>query len=180
MNAKSSSSKPISSRATDVKQRGLVIHRQFEFQTFEESAVIAERLSNLYPFPINARLGLTEIFYNAIEHGNLGIKCEEKTALQAENRWVNEIQRRLNLPENRHKKVHVQFDMNDERIITTVKDEGVGFDWQSYENERAPEHRSNGRGIFLAKQIGFDELNYHEPGNRVDCINYLSSKPRPD
>ena len=48
--------------------------------------------------------GLLELFVNAIEHGNLGIGYEEKTRLLGEGILSEEIERRLELPENADKK----------------------------------------------------------------------------
>ena len=52
------------------------------------------------PDPEAVIIGLTELLVNAVEHGNLGITYEDKTALNAAGTWDTEVRRRLALPEN--------------------------------------------------------------------------------
>jgi Histidine kinase-like ATPase domain len=145
----------------------LLRNAHFRFQHPKELTLVAEFLANLCPHPRLAIVGLTEIFFNAIEHGNLGISSAEKEKLQKDNIWLEEIERRLRLPQHRHQYVNVQFTRTDTEIQLIVKDDGVGFDWKNSEKQAISTH---GRGILIAKEAVFQSLQYSPKGNEVACI----------
>lgn len=141
---------------------------QFKFRTIAEAQVVANFLASACPNPRLAIVGITEIFMNAIEHGNLGITYEEKTKLQQDNHWIPEIDRRLNLPENIQKYVEVIFTRLDQELQIKIIDQGPGFDWKKFEelnNERALS--THGRGIPIAKSVVFSRLEFLGSGNQV-------------
>lgn len=138
----------------------------FEFSTLSEARALAIRLAQRCPEPELAAMGLTELFINAIEHGNLGISYQEKSALRLAGNWEREVMRRLALAENSERKVRVEVNVEEDALLFTVKDCGSGFDWQSYlaiDPERA--YDPNGRGIAMARQLSFTRLEYHGCGN---------------
>ncbi|MCW5589712.1 MAG: response regulator [Legionellales bacterium] len=141
---------------------------QYRFKTLAESRMLAVSLSSACPHPNDVVIGLSDLLLNAIEHGNLGITYREKTKLLKANTWQQEIEHRLQLPENQDKWVTVIF-QRDEKVITiTIIDQGVGFDWEPYlDMTTSRAAHSHGRGIALANQLSFDELIYLEPGNSV-------------
>lgn len=143
------------------------------FRSFQEAKRHADHIATLCPNPTHASLGLTEIFINAIEHGNLGIDYNEKAMFADEFEWMNEITKRLMRRENLSKFVEVTLECTPERVKVAVKDQGLGFDWTAYGTKDCI-HRlnRNGRGILIARELGFDDLIYHSPGNKVDCIIY--------
>lgn len=151
----------------------LLWQARFRIRHLSEAHLLAEFLSNTCPNPRLNIIGLTEIFINAIEHGNLGISFEEKSKLQLQENWLEEIDRRLNLPEHRDQFVEIFYERLNDEIHVTVTDQGKGFDWKKYQT--APEKDANfkdshGRGILLAKKLAFKELRYAGNGNQVTCI----------
>ena len=106
----------------------------FTFRTLDEGNTLAVALSRACPPSRFLVVGLSEIFTNAVEHGNLGISSAEKEKFIAEKRWTREITARLDAPENRCKHVTVEFERLGEDVSITVRDQGQGFDWRSHSN----------------------------------------------
>lgn len=141
----------------------------FRFRTLPDIEHLIECLSNLFSENINTPIGLRELMINAIEHGNLGISYDEKTALMKSNHWEQEVQRRLSLAENKHKYAQLKLVRQGNEIVICITDQGPGFDWEKY-LELQPERLCDphGRGIAIAKMMSFDELTYLAPGNSVE------------
>jgi hypothetical protein len=141
---------------------------RFAVRSLEEAQDLATLLAGLCPDPVLTAMGLTELLVNGIEHGNLGIACAEKTRLKEEGRWREEVERRLALPENLGKRVHLTLTRGSDHWEFLIEDQGPGFPWRDY-LEMQPERASapNGRGIALARQLAFRDLEYLGPGNRV-------------
>ncbi len=144
---------------------------RFRFRTVAQASALASLLSQACPDAERTVVGLGELLVNAVEHGNLGISYEEKTELLAAGRWSAEVERRLELRENRGKRVEVRFHKDAERISITIEDEGHGFEWRRFLTI-SPERvfHSHGRGIAMASKLSFDRLEFHDPGNRVTAI----------
>jgi DNA-binding response OmpR family regulator len=141
---------------------------RFRLRTLPQATALATLLSQACPDPERRVIGLGELLVNAVEHGNLGITYAEKSAFRAGAEWYGEVERRLDLPENRDKFVEVEFDRRPEEIAITIADQGPGFRWEKYltiSPERVFE--SHGRGIAMANLMSFSRLEYHAPGNRV-------------
>ena len=87
------------------------------------------------------RLALDEALVNAVKHGN------------------------RNDPS---KSVQVQFDINDERLVIEVQDEGPGFVPEDLPDPTAEENlsRPNGRGVMLM-QAYMTDVAFNDRGNRV-------------
>ena len=148
----------------------------FKFQRLEDCQSLANLISNACPNPKLAIIGIAEILINAIEHGNLGISYAEKTKLQSYSNWFEEIEKRVNLPENKNKYVTVSFDRTKEYIKLHVKDEGIGFEWSKFQQlDSSRIHDSHGRGIIMAKSLAFDRLEYNDKGNEVTCYINVST-----
>jgi len=125
-------------------------------------------LANACPRPRAIVTGLSELLINAIEHGNLAIGYEEKTALLEKGAWRGEVERRLRLQENCNKIVDVKLEKCKEEIVITLQDEGTGFDPASYmdiDPKRAT--HSHGRGVAFANLISFSSIEYLGCGNKV-------------
>lgn len=141
---------------------------EFRFRSLNEGRHLAAILSNACPNSDEVVLGLTELMINAVEHGNLGIGYDEKTRLNANNRWEEEVSRRLALPYNKDKYVSIEFSRDINEIKFLIADQGSGFDWEQY-MDISPKRifNSHGRGIAIANLISFDQLEYLDTGNKV-------------
>lgn len=146
----------------------LMTSAEFSLRTVEEAGALAALLAQASPKPESAVLGLSELLVNAVEHGNLGISYREKSALRHEDRWAEEVVRRLALTENAAKRVRAVLARDEAGVSIRICDEGEGFDWREY-LEFSPERAfdPNGRGIALAKMTSFDSLEYSGCGNTV-------------
>ena len=154
-----------------VKTIGCLQQGRFRIQTMDEAYDLALLIAQTCPNPEKVAFGLNEIIMNGIEHGNLQIGFNEKTRLQADDQWEEEIIRRQLLPEYADKFVEVVFERHSDRIQIMVTDQGLGFDSRDFQ-EIKPERllESHGRGIAMAKAMSFDQLEYRGRGNQVVCL----------
>ena len=140
----------------------------FTLQTVDQARDLAALLARTCPDPPAAVVGLTELILNAIEHGNLGITYEEKTALTTREEWHSEITRRLASPLNAAKRVFVRFERGPGELRFTITDEGKGFDWRRFlEADPQRAFHTHGRGIVMARALSFSSVEYNDQGNRV-------------
>ena len=143
----------------------------FEFQTIDEANDLAKVLANACASPDKVVTGISELLINAVEHGNLEICYEEKSRLVAKDSWKDEVNKRLQLPEYKDKKVIVWFQRKGSINKILIEDEGDGFEWQNYlELDPLRAFDSHGRGIAMAKLMSVDEINYQGCGNKVELI----------
>jgi len=150
---------------------------EFSIRSLEEAAALSATISLLSSASTGLAMGLSELLVNGIEHGNLGIDYAEKGRLKESGTWAEEIERRLALPEHRDKRVRLVIEREDQRLHFRIHDEGVGFDWEPFleldaERAQAP----NGRGIALARRLGFAGLEYEGCGNTVHA--WIENKER--
>lgn len=146
----------------------LIRSASFEFTTIDHARNLASLLSNAFPEPSIVVMGLTELMVNAVEHGNLGITYDEKSALNENGTWNDEVSRRLALTENADKLVKVNFISNCSLIEITITDQGGGFDWQAYMDFDPSRIMDNhGRGIAVANKLSFSDVVYSGNGNTV-------------
>lgn len=147
-----------------------VYHLHFQARTIDDIQSISKQISKLLPNSPNSYLGISELGINAIEHGNLGISYDDKTQLLRDFQWQSEIDRRLALPENLHKQVHINVYIGTEQAVIQLEDEGKGFNWEHYLTFCEERLRDNhGRGIAVANSICFDNIEFVSPGNIVYC-----------
>ena len=142
----------------------------FHYKTLDEAKSLSSLLALMTHDPKNVAIGFFEIFANAVEHGNLGITYDEKTALINQNQLNADIQRRLALPEYRDKFVTVTVNSDNQKLKVTITDMGDGFDFEKYLEFSIDRIMDNhGRGIMMAKSLSFDELIYSNGGRTVSC-----------
>ncbi|MFC3625451.1 response regulator [Vogesella amnigena] len=147
---------------------------EFSFRTLQEARHVASLLAKTSPEPEKVATGLFELIVNAIEHGNLGVSFEEKTRLQQQEQWEQELERRLSDPQLGQRKVRLSMQRDAQALSFEVRDEGDGFDWQQFlAREPGQLLASHGRGIMIARRLSFDELEYRERGNVVRAVSYL-------
>ncbi|MBA1445372.1 MAG: response regulator [Gammaproteobacteria bacterium] len=141
---------------------------QFTFRTLKEGRDLVTLLSNAHPEAAKVVMGLSELVINAVEHGNLGITYDDKSRLNEEGTWEEEVERRLALPENATKTVSLSFERARSEVRFLIHDQGDGFDWQDY-LEMSPDRifDTHGRGIAMARMVSFDQLEYLGNGNQV-------------
>ena len=140
----------------------------FRFRTLLECHELANLLARICPQPGHIAPGLSELLINALEHGNLGISYQDKTAFLGSNQWKSEVHRRQALPENQDKWVQVRFQRLPGIIRFEIQDQGPGFDWRSYVVPSPSRVFDNhGRGIVMAKMGSFDLVEYPGDGSCV-------------
>ncbi|NVK18936.1 MAG: ATP-binding protein [Methylocystaceae bacterium] len=151
---------------------------EFHFKTLEEAQALALLLAALAPHKKLLRLGLSELFINAVEHGNLGITAEEKLKLKKDGGWLNEIDRRLALKDHRDKFVRLIVKRDAEMFFLDIEDQGDGFNWQETLEQATAQvgFAKAGRGIAIAKKAGLDELNFMGKGNQLQCAFRLAGE----
>ena len=157
-----------------VKTIGCLQQGRFRVQTLDQAYDLSLLVAQACPNPEKVAFGLYELIVNGVEHGNLGIGYDEKTVLQANNEWENEIVRRQLLPENADRFVEIVYERHADQILLTVIDQGQGFDWSDFQEIKADRLlESHGRGIAMAKALSFDHVEYLGNGNHVLCLVYL-------
>ncbi len=146
----------------------------FSFQSLDDVTNISFYVAQLYPDAEEVIMGIKELMLNAVEHGNLGITYEEKTELNNKGAWVDEVNQRLLLAENKHKFAKAVLKKMPQEIVFVLEDQGKGFDWEKY-LQMSPERalHNHGRGIAMSKMMSFDSMEYIAPGNKVICTKKI-------
>lgn len=155
----------------------LMDYGKFKFRTLTEGRTLVTLLANALPEASRVVMGLSELVINAIEHGNLGISYADKSRLNERGTWEEEVNRRLALPANATKTVHLEFERTQNEVRFFIQDQGDGFEWQDYlefSSERAFD--THGRGIAMARAVSFDRLEYRGTGNQVMAALSLNSR----
>ena len=70
-----------------------------------------------------------------------------------------------------NKKVIINVEIDNKRIVWTVTDEGPGFDYVHLADPTAPENVENlsGRGVFIIKMLA-DQCVFNAAGNEVELL----------
>jgi DNA-binding response OmpR family regulator len=143
----------------------------FEYRTIDEANDLAKVLANACAQPDKVVTGISELLINAVEHGNLKICYDDKSRLMAKGEWQDEVKNRLKLARYKDKKVMVSFKREAQINRILIEDEGSGFEWRKFlELDPQRAFDSHGRGIAMAKMMSLDEINFQEPGNKVEII----------
>jgi len=123
------------------------------------------------------RIALREIIINAIEHGNLNISFEDKTAAIMEDRYFQFLAERREDPRYNGKRVHIEYNVEPGMVTYLVRDEGEGFNPELVlSNDPVQLNRdmmAHGRGIRLTMEF-FDAIEYNEKGNEVVLKKYFT------
>lgn len=141
---------------------------QFFFRTLQEAESLALWLADASMAPSRTVTAYLELLINAVEHGNLGITYPEKSQLLKDGRWLDEIELRMQQEPYKNRQVEVNIEISPEEVVVSIQDQGNGFDWTNY-LDFSPERAFDlhGRGIAMAKLLGFDSLEYLGKGNKV-------------
>jgi PAS domain S-box-containing protein len=149
----------------------------FIVRTPQEANNLAVALASTCPNASSAVIGFSELLMNAIEHGNLGISYDEKSNLVASKKLSQEIERRLQLPENLNKVVTIIVERTQDKLTVQITDMGMGFDWLRYmDMDLSRVFENHGRGIALASKVGFSSMEYRGRGNEVICTLPLTDE----
>ena len=149
---------------------GLATSAQFEIKNTQEALNLSTAIASLAASPDKVSIAILELIMNAIEHGNLGIGYEKKKELSIIDMLDDEIEKRLNAPENKDKRVYISLKLTPEEIILTICDEGQGFNWRKFkEFDPVRLMEPNGRSIAIINNLIDVHVQYHEPGNKVVC-----------
>jgi hypothetical protein len=136
---------------------------------------LSKTLAHFFPKPDQFSCGIYELLLNAVEHGNLGIGFEEKTALIRSGRWHAEISQRLMMQKYADKIIDIKLIHDTQKCRLTIRDSGNGFHWKHFIASEADDHRPNGRGLQIAFASEFDDMHFNEQGNEVTCIAHYAS-----
>jgi len=111
------------------------------------------------------QMAFGEALVNAMAHGNLGIPKQESSAK------LLELARERQAGKSIGKKVFVSFEINGEKVVVKIRDEGDGFKSEDVPDPTADANLmgQTGRGVFLMKKF-FDSVAYNEKGNEVTMI----------
>lgn len=140
----------------------------FHFRTPEDITELAAFLAGFCAAPDTAVVGLIELMTNAVEHGLLSIGHAAKLHLRRNLSLEDEVYRRLALPEKRDLRAAVEIGLKGDEVEFLISDPGPGFDWRPFEDfhpERAGD--PSGRGIAIARSMGFTTVEFLGRGNRV-------------
>jgi two-component system, sensor histidine kinase LadS len=122
---------------------------------------------------IALRIALREILVNAIEHGNLDIKFDEKTQAIDTGNYLEIIQERQNDPRFIDRRILIDYALTEEGVTYVISDQGDGFDHatmvRAYADAAETYLLSHGRGLLLAMET-FDEVSFNEVGNQVSLV----------
>jgi anti-sigma regulatory factor (Ser/Thr protein kinase) len=142
----------------------------FEFSHLGEAQALAYLIASMAPHKKLLRLGLTEVFVNAIEHGNLGIGRAEKEQLRAQGVWLEEVERRQASEPYKSRKVSLEMWREDGQMKLRLMDCGDGFDWSKYTAGKInPVNLTrSGRGIMFMLKSGLENIQYKGSGNTVE------------
>jgi len=113
------------------------------------------------------QMTLMEFLTNALEHGNLDISYEEKTAWLMEGKDMMALfEERNKNPEYADKKIHISYSIGKSKSTFVIRDDGKGFDWRKYLEKNENSEELHGRGISMGLDLA-KRVSYNEKGNEV-------------
>ncbi len=137
----------------------------FHFHTVVEGEFLAVRIANICAVPEEA-MYVSELLSNAVEHGNLGITYEEKTALIENGKLQDEIEARLNAEQYKNRRVKVSMKKEEGIIHMMIEDEGDGFEFEKFlQFDDSRIFDNHGRGIAIVNS--YLNMQYLDKGNKV-------------
>ncbi len=155
----------------------LMIECELAFRTMEEAERACQFAARLFPDPARVLIGLSELAYNAVEHGNLDITYDEKNQLILEGRLKSEIAARLVRTTFRNRTALLNVKRTPEGTTAVISDMGNGFDHAPFlQLDPLKVTKLNGRGIAIARIMSFDTMYYNDVGNEVTCICYAEAE----
>lgn len=147
---------------------GMMQEAEFSLRTVADARVLAATLAQASPVPDLTARGLSELLFNAIEHGNLEIGGKKKSECLMNNTWRQELATRLSDARLQSRKVRVQTHKDHSAFHVTITDQGRGFNWMDYVQPGTSTKLNQpcGRGIAIANLV-LSKLRYNNEGNEV-------------
>lgn len=148
----------------------MVSESEFNIKTFAEARALAAFISQSGKLPSNIARGLMELFFNAIEHGNLEIGYHKKHDCLINNSYNQEVASRLSSDKYQNRLVKVRIQNGLLEMYVTVSNAGNGFNWRQYmvSDANLRLNMPNGRGIAIANKL-LGGIRYNEKGTEVSC-----------
>lgn len=114
-------------------------------------------------------IALEEALTNALYHGNLEVSSKLRQDSLTE--YYALAKRRRQESPYAERRIHVIEELDQEKAVFTIRDEGPGFDTTNINAEPDPEDLEavSGRGILLM-QAFMDEVVYNDRGNEVKLV----------
>jgi len=119
-------------------------------------------------------LGVSEMIFNSIEHGNLEISYAEKTKYLDKDIYFSELEKRAALPKFKNRKVKITCVHEGDTVKIILKDDGDGFNWKLIPSMQDNLYESHGRGINIT-QYCFDNVYFNEKGNEVTLVKKIDT-----
>jgi len=121
----------------------------------------------------NSGVVFTELIMNAYEHGNLGLTSTNKHILLEEDTYFSTLE---TMEKACTKKIYITINkiiyINNTYIITTILDEGDGFDTNILSEIFRNKAKFNGRGVFVSRRSSLG-IYYNSKGNEVLFLHKL-------
>ncbi len=149
---------------------------EFSIQTREQASDVAILLGRATPRPCATAVGLYVLLANAIEHGNLGFDATEKAKGLAEGNWERKLAKRMTESEYEDRRVRLRFQRGGRILSFIIQDDGEGIDAETAEMADPSRAGYRGKGIKLAKSMGFGQVNYLGIGNTVEATVLLPQR----
>ncbi len=148
----------------------LLTKGEFSIRTFAEARFLAALLSQSSKSPSSVARGLMELFFNAIEHGNLELGFDKKQECMVNNSYNQEIVLRLSNEKYKNRVIKVEIQNGLSEMYVHISYVGVGFDWKQYlvSDTNLNLNMPNGRGIAIAHKL-LGGIHYNAKGNEVSC-----------
>ncbi len=127
------------------------------------------------------QMALQEVLINAVEHGNLEIDFDRKTELKKRkgNYW-DVVITESNQDFLKNRRVYVSYQLDADKVVYAVRDEGRGFDWGKYLGT-APEgieerifESYHGVGLHLVRNVF--QASFDEEGREVTLTRYFDRR----
>lgn len=120
---------------------------------------------------LHLRSALQELVMNAVEHGCLEVRYQDKIEAVEKDLYDELIQRRKQDARFKNRRVSIRaiYDKRQQMLTYQIADEGKGFNWKSRMHASAdvcPTGDVSGRGVFLARSF-FPDISYNDRGNEV-------------
>lgn len=134
--------------------------------------------TNDYKLAYNAGIVFTELFMNAYEHGNLGVDAITKHGLMENDTYFTALEE---LEKQCLKEINVCVGTlhynNNRYIVTTIMDEGNGFDTQILTKIFRDKKNFNGRGVYISRQSSLG-IYYNTTGTHVLFLHKIEGEKK--